>query len=97
MVNGKLKVLRGSSASAPVFAAIVTLLNSEREKAGKHRLGFLNPALYSQPDILNDIVTGANRGHGVDPAFRATCGWDAVTGLGIPDFKRMLKKFLQLP
>jgi len=37
----------GTSASAPVFAAIVSLLNSARLAAGKPPLGFLNPWLYS--------------------------------------------------
>jgi tripeptidyl-peptidase-1 len=97
MVDGQLRVIRGSSASTPVFASVVTLLNNEREKVGKRRLGFLNPALYSQPHILNDIVTGANEGCGVNPAFQATCGWDPVTGLGTPNYEKMLDFFVNLP
>ncbi|KAF2112884.1 peptidase S8/S53 domain-containing protein [Lophiotrema nucula] len=97
MINGQMKALRGSSASAPVFASIVALLNAERANAGKSRLGFLNPALYANDGILNDVVTGGNEGCDVDPAFKATCGWDAVTGLGSPDYARMRKFFLDLP
>jgi tripeptidyl-peptidase-1 len=95
--NGKWKRVSGTSASNPVFASIITLINSERMHAGKGPVGFINPALYSNSDILNDVVTGANRGCGVDPAFRAATGWDAVTGLGSPDYERMRSFFMSLP
>lgn len=95
--NGGWRPVYGSSASNPVFASMITLINSERMHAGKGSLGFINPALYSNPDILNDILTGANEGCGVDEAFRATRGWDAVTGLGSPDYERMRSFFMSLP
>ena len=44
--NGEVFV-SGSSASAPVFAALVSLLNSNRLHAGKPPMGFLNPWLYT--------------------------------------------------
>jgi tripeptidyl-peptidase-1 len=89
--------ISGTSVSNPVFASIITLINSERMHAGKGPVGFINPVLYSNPDILNDITTGANRGCGVEEAFRATRGWDAVTGLGTPDYERMRGLFMSLP
>ena len=95
--NGKWSFVSGASASNPVFASIITLLNSERMHAGKGPLGFINPVLYGNPEILNDIVAGANQGCGVDQAFRATRGWDAVTGLGSPNFERMRQFFMSLP
>lgn len=95
--NGTWKTVSGTSASNPVFASIITLINSERMHAGKGSVGFINPLLYSNPDMLNDIVTGANQGCGVDPAFRATHGWDAVTGLGSSDYERMRRLFMSLP
>jgi tripeptidyl-peptidase-1 len=73
------------------------LINSERMNAGKGPVGFINPTLYSNPDVLNDVVTGANQGCGVHEAFRATRGWDAVTGLGSPDYERMRRLFMSLP
>jgi len=36
----------GTSAAAPMWAAMVALANEEAAKAGKSQLGFLNPALY---------------------------------------------------
>lgn len=95
--NGEWSFVSGTSASNPVFASIITLINSERMPAGKGPLGFINPVLYGNPDILNDIVTGANQGCGIDQAFRATRGWDAVTGLGSPDYERMRQFFMSLP
>ncbi|KAG7006627.1 tripeptidyl-peptidase SED1 [Physcia stellaris] len=69
----------------------------ERMHTGKGPVGFINPVLYGNPDMLNDVVTGANQGCGVDQAFRATRGWDAVTGLGSPDYERMRQLFMSLP
>lgn len=95
--NGNWKTVSGTSASNPVFASLVTLINSERMNAGKGPVGFINPVLYSNSRMLNDVVTGANSGCGVDQAFRAVKGWDAVTGLGSPDYERMRDVFISLP
>jgi tripeptidyl-peptidase I len=46
----------GTSASAPIFASIVTLLNEERLAQGKKPIGFLNPTLYKHPEMFNDIT-----------------------------------------
>ena len=37
----------GTSASAPIFGAMISLINSERISAGKPSVGFINPALYA--------------------------------------------------
>jgi tripeptidyl-peptidase-1 len=97
VMKGGWKLTSGTSASNPVFASIITLINSERMHAGKGSVGFINPVLYSNPDALNDVVTGANQGCGVDQAFRATRGWDAVTGMGSPDYERLRALFMSLP
>lgn len=97
VVDGTLHTVYGTSASAPVFASIISLINGERLRAGKGTVGFINPVLYKHPDVLNDVTTGANSGCGVDEAFRATDGWDAVTGLGSPSYERMRDLFMRLP
>ncbi|KAF8257385.1 peptidase S8/S53 domain-containing protein [Lactarius quietus] len=52
-------------------------------------LGFLNPWLYGGGLAgLNDITRGSNPGCGT-PGFSAIVGWDPVTGLGTPDFRRL--------
>ena len=66
----------GTSASAPIFASIVNRLNEERILAGKGPMGFLNPTLYSHPEMFNDIVEGYNLGCNSTPAFYTTKGWD---------------------
>jgi tripeptidyl-peptidase-1 len=45
----------GTSASAPIFASIIALINEQRIAAGKSTLGFLNPTLYKNPDAFNDV------------------------------------------
>ncbi|KAG6364221.1 hypothetical protein INS49_005819 [Diaporthe citri] len=104
--KGRDSAVRGTSAAAPTFNGIVTLLNSARLQAGQPTMGFLNPWLYSNASAaMNDITTGASTGcdgqarfHGKpngSPAIPgaswvAAPGWDAVTGLGTPDFAKML-------
>lgn len=44
--------------STPIFAAIINRINEERLNAGKKVLGFLNPSLYANPSMLNDITNG---------------------------------------
>lgn len=74
----------GDSASAPIFASAIALLNSQRLVP----LGFLNPWLYLESAVLNDISTGNNPGCSTS-GFPAAAGWDPVTGLGSPNFEKM--------
>lgn len=49
----------GTSAAAPVWAALVGLLNDARFRAGKSSLGWLNPLVYRYgAEVLNDITGG---------------------------------------
>jgi tripeptidyl-peptidase-1 len=84
-INGSFWSISGTSASSPVFGAVVTLLNEARLQAGKGPIGFLNPILYQHPEVLNDITAGHNAGGGT-AGFTAVEGWDTVTGLGTPNF-----------
>ncbi|KAI0366839.1 subtilisin-like protein [Pilatotrama ljubarskyi] len=89
-VDGQLQAVDGTSASSPTFASIVALLNDQLLNAGQSPLGFLNPFLYSKGvSALNDITSGSNPGCGTE-GFPAVAGWDAVTGLGTPDFQKLL-------
>ena len=72
---------RDDTASAPVFGAIINLINEQRIAANKTPVGFINPVLYANPQVLNDITNGKNSGCGTD-GFQAVAGWDPVTGLG---------------
>ncbi|KAL3666603.1 hypothetical protein V7S43_008229 [Phytophthora oleae] len=94
-MNGRLSSVSGTSASTPVLGAMVTLWNDMRLNAGKSPLGFINPLLYylaeTHPDAFNDVVVGNNgapRGGNTpcDDSFSAAAGWDAVSGVGTPNF-----------
>lgn len=95
-VDGTLSLVYGTSASTPTFASIITLINEQRANAGKGPVGFINPTLYAQSSIMNDITRGANQGCGT-AGFSAVPGWDPVTGLGTPDYQKMLSVFMKLP
>lgn len=89
--------ISGTSASAPIAAAIIGLLNDVRLKNNKPVLGFLNPWLYGPAaNAFTDVTQGINFGcpelgmNGNTPVgFNAAPGWDAATGLGVPDFKKL--------
>ncbi|KAH9159723.1 subtilisin-like protein [Lactarius sanguifluus] len=82
----------GTSCSAPVVAGIISLLNDYQLSKNRPVLGFLNPWLYgSARQGFNDIRSGSNPGCDTD-GFTAVPGWDPVTGLGTPDFQRLLER-----
>ncbi|KAH8981701.1 peptidase S8/S53 domain-containing protein [Lactarius akahatsu] len=88
--KGEEDILKGTSCSAPIVSGIISLLNDYRLSQGKPPLGFLNPWLYGGGlNGLNDIVSGSNPGCNTD-GFSAVVGWDPVTGLGTPDFLRLM-------
>lgn len=94
--NGVPELIGGTSASAPVFAAIINRINEERLAAGKKTVGFVNPTLYANPGALHDITVGSNPGCNTD-GFAVTKGWDPVTGLGTPNYPKLLDVFMALP
>ena len=96
VMGGAATSLYGTSASTPVFAAMIVMINEARLAAGKPTLGFLNPAIYKHAgEFVRDVVEGYNPGCGTD-GFEAVEGWDPVTGLGTPDFGKMMEVFKDL-
>ncbi|MGH7729082.1 MAG: S53 family peptidase, partial [Vulcanimicrobiaceae bacterium] len=74
-IDGSPLVVGGTSAAAPLWAALIGLANAA---SGKHA-GFVNALLYGAGEkIFRDIVSGNNGAYAADP------GWDACTGLGSP-------------
>ncbi|KAI0755126.1 family S53 protease [Daedaleopsis nitida] len=91
LLNGAVRSISGTSAATPAFASVIALLNDRLIAAGKNPLGFLNPFLYSTgASAFNDITVGSNPGCNTD-GFPAKAGWDPVTGLGTPDFNKLLR------
>jgi kumamolisin len=82
-VHGQNGTCGGTSAVAPLYAALVALLNQELGTA----VGFLNPLLYVSPaaSAFHDITQGTNDPTGNIGGYPAGVGWDACTGLGSPD------------
>ncbi|KAH9059476.1 subtilisin-like protein [Lactarius deliciosus] len=88
--NGNEQKESGTSLATPVVAGIISLLNDWLISTGQRPLGFLNPWLYGRGFRgLNDITEGSNPGCNLD-GFSAIVGWDPVTGLGTPNFRKML-------
>lgn len=110
VIGGNTYLVDGTSAAAPVFAGVLSLVNSARIKAGKPPVGFANTALYqlaqSNPEAFLDVTTGANNCCGMpqsgsvncckNAGFHAAPGWDPVTGLGGVDVGKLTAAWLQL-
>jgi kumamolisin len=83
LIDGVEEVYGGTSAVAPLWAALTALLN---ESTGRP-LGFLNPLLYQTnlKGALKDITIGNNDETGLVGKYPAGVGWDPCTGFGTPD------------
>jgi len=74
-VDGTDTVIGGTSAVAPLWAALLTLINAASGKSA----GYVNATLYQNQAAFNDITVGNNG------AYAAAGGWDPSTGLGSPN------------
>jgi tripeptidyl-peptidase-1 len=76
----------GTSASAPIFGGLVSLLTDIRLKAGKPKLGFLNPLLYQIsrdfPDAFYDVVVGENKCSVFNNAGPSCCPYGYSADIG---------------
>lgn len=81
-VDGTDTVFGGTSAVAPLWAGLIARINAAK---GTTTVGYVNAKLYKNPAAFNDITQG-NNGN-----FSAASGWDACTGLGSPDGKKLSK------
>ena len=74
-VDGHDAVFGGTSAVAPLWSALVAMINQSRGKP----VGYLNPVLYTLgAQGFRDITSGTNG------AYNAGKGWDTCTGWGRP-------------
>ncbi len=89
-VDGQSTVFGGTSAVAPLWASLLSLIN---EQLG-HPVGYVNPFFYdklvtqksnsAKEEGFDDITQGNNG------AYQARIGWDACTGLGSPNGEKLL-------
>ena len=85
-VNGQNQVVGGTSAVAPLWAALAAIMN---EQLGKNA-GFLNPTLYSLGENDFHDITSGNNDNAKLGYYSAKAGWDACTGLGSPNGTALL-------
>jgi kumamolisin len=88
--DGMVMSMGGTSAAAPLWAALVARLN---ERLGK-RIGYLTPLLYTQAAQKAGALHGITEGfNGASPraGYSARIGWNACTGLGSPVGSKLLK------
>ncbi len=81
VVSGQTEVVGGTSAVAPFWAGLTALIN---QKAGAPA-GFFLPKLYASSGVMREITKGDNRPKGSEIGYAAGPGWNACTGLGVPD------------
>lgn len=90
----------GTSCASPTAAGIFALLNDLRLQANKSTLGFLNPLIYQHADAFHDITAGSSSGGcGAfgGAGWPTATGWDAVTGVGSPNYARLAQVVSSLP
>jgi kumamolisin len=75
LIDGEDTVVGGTSAVAPLWAALIARINAINNAPA----GFVNPKLYKANTAFRDITEGNNG------SFSASSGWDACTGMGSPD------------
>ena len=97
VVHGLTTPVAGTSCATPCASGVFGLLNDARLATGKSSLGFLNQILYANPGALNDVTEGIQGGCGRQSGFPAKEGWDAVTGLGSPNYENLLEVVMALP
>jgi kumamolisin len=80
-IDGKADVIGGTSAVAPLWAALIARCNQQLGRP----LGDVHAALYRIGTRAFRDITEGNNG-----AYQAAVGWDPCTGLGSPDGQALL-------
>lgn len=104
VMNGSIIINGGTSQASPMMAAAMALVSAREREAGRPTVGFANPWLYSvaqrYPSTMYDVTAGDNQfaipysltSTNVPACCQATPGYDAATGLGVPEFVELLKR-----
>ena len=89
VVSGTTYLVGGTSASAPIVAGGIALLNDLLTRARKPTVGWANPTFYANAAAFADVASGgsyAKNSNGQNIGFPAAKGWDAAAGQGTPMF-----------
>jgi kumamolisin len=79
--NGQSQIVGGTSAVAPLWAGLTALIN----EGASAPVGFFLPFLYANSTLLRQITQGNNIPSGSTIGYSAGPGWNACTGLGVPN------------
>jgi hypothetical protein len=91
--NGDQGSAGGTSASTPIWASFMALVN---EQANGQPIGFLNPLIYALAQTdgysndFHDITSGNNSNYYSPNLFSAVSGYDLATGLGSPNGQSLI-------
>jgi kumamolisin len=91
ILGGQPIVKDGTSAVAPMWAALLAMANAKRATP----LGLVNPLLYSNRTLFRPITQGNNRVNG--KGYDAGPGWNACTGLGVPRGAHVIAQLSAIP
>ncbi len=81
-IDGQTEQIGGTSAVAPLYAALQCLINASKDK----HIGNMHTKLYANEDCCFDVTNGTNGGYNCGP------GDDLVTGLGVINAHEFLAK-----
>jgi kumamolisin len=85
--GGKWRLFGGTSAGAPLLAAIIADADTYSVAHGGGRMGgSTNPFFYAHAGapLFRDITVGSNNIYGLPDLYATTAGYDMATGLGAP-------------
>jgi uncharacterized protein (TIGR03437 family) len=107
--DGNYYIFGGTSASSPLFAGILALLNQAQAQAhpgAQAGLGNINPALYRMAQATTDVFHDITVGDNIEPCaqgspdcvngtlgYAAATGYDQATGLGSVDAARFIAEW----
>ncbi|PWN44285.1 subtilisin-like protein, partial [Ceraceosorus guamensis] len=93
VLGGSLYAVSGTSASAPLFASILALVNDQRRVAGKSPIGWAQPKIYANATSVGaftDVTSGGSYNcNGTTNGFPTAAGWDAPSGWGTPTWPKI--------
>ena len=102
-VGGRDTILGGTSAVAPLWAGLIARINQHLAQMATDmgldhagQVGYLNRLLYTNPKVRKALTSVGGTDNGIPkpknvPAFVAGKGWDACTGLGVPNGTALLE------
>ena len=86
--DGQSQVVGGTSAVAPLWSALIARL----AEATGQRFGLIQPALYAGVSPGTEVPGIRDITEGNNGAYSAGPGWDACSGLGVPDGTDLLSR-----